>query len=259
VGGVAIVNKDQENEIRRYLFGQLPEAGEESLEIRLLSERAFVEEFDTVVDEVTDQYVRNELPGSERKGFEQSYLKSAQGRQKVRFASELLECAAAERGAAVPVPVREPGFFDRVRGFWQVQSLRLAATAAAVVIIAVGVWLIWPSGSTNYAPLALSISTANRGEGPTPQKVKLESGTPGVEVNLAIPEQAKGAKDYSVKLVSGDGSEHDLKIEKHDEQTVTVKIPASLLSRGQYAIQISRLNPDGTVTRVPGSYYFNIE
>ena len=242
------------------MFGQLPEAGEESLEIRLLSEPAFVEEFDTVVDEVTDQYVRNELPGRERKGFEQSYLRSAQGRQKVMFASELLECAAAERGAAVPVV--QPGFFDRVRAFWQVHSLRLAATAAAVVIIAVGVWLIWRPGSTNYtpayAPLALSISTANRGEGPTPQKVKLESGAPGVEVNLAIPEQAKGAKDYKLKLVGGDGSEHDLPIEKRDEQTLTVKIPASWLSRGQYSIQLTRVG-NGTEQRIPGSYYFNVE
>ena len=136
MGGVATINKDQENEIRRYLFGQLPEADEESLELRLLTEPAFVEEFDTVVDEVTDQYVRKELTDSERKGFEESYLTTAEGRQKVRFTSELLERAAAERGAAVVKPVTAPGFFDRVHAFWQVQSLRLAATAAAVVIIA---------------------------------------------------------------------------------------------------------------------------
>ena len=258
MGGVANIKRDQENEIRRYLFGQLPEADEESLEIRLLSEPSFGEEFDTVIDEVTDQYVRNELQGSERKGFEESYLKTAEGRQKVRFTSELLERAAAERGPVVPVPLREPGFFDRVRAFWQVQSLRLAATAAAVAMIAGGYYLTLRP-AMNYATLALSISTANRGEGPVPRKVKLESGVPGVEVNLAIPEQAKGAKDYRVSLVSGDGTLHELEIEKRDDQTVTVKIPASLLSRGQYAIQIFRLNPDGTYTRIPGNYYFNIE
>jgi hypothetical protein len=135
--------------------------------------------------------------------------------------------------------------------------LRLAATAAALAMIAGGYYLTLRP-AMNYATLALSISTANRGEGPSPQKVKLESGVPGVEVNLAIPEQAKGAKDYSLKLVSGDGTLHDLQIEKRDDQTLTVKIPASLLSRGQYAIQISRLDA-GTVTRIPGNYYFNIE
>jgi len=257
VGGVATINKDEENKIRGYLFGQLPEADEESLELRLLSEPAFVEEFDTVVDEVTDQYVRNELQGSERKGFQESYLRTDEGRRKVRFTSELLE-RAAKRGAVVPVPTEESGFFDRVRALWRLQSLRLAATTAAVAMIAGGAYLsLRPA--MNYAPLALSISTASRGEGPVAGKVKLESGVPGVEVSLAIPEQAKGAKDYRVKLVSGDGTLHDLQIEKRDDQTVTVKIPASLLSRGQYAIQISRLNPDGTDTRIPGNYYFNIE
>jgi hypothetical protein len=254
VGGVTSISKDQENEIRRYLFGQLPEADEERLEIRLLSEPSFVEEFDTVVDEVTDQYVHDELQGSERKGFEESYLRTAQGRRKLRFTSELLDRAA---NRDVPGPVIQPGFFDRVRAFWQVQSLRLAATAAALAMIAGGYYLTLRP-AMNYATLALSISTANRGEGPSPQKVKLESGVPGVEVNLAIPEQAKGAKDYSLKLVSGDGTLHDLQIEKRDDQTLTVKIPASLLSRGQYAIQISRLDA-GTVTRIPGNYYFNIE
>jgi len=257
VGGVATITKDLENEIRRYLFGQLPEADEESLEIRLLTEPAFVEEFDTVVDEVTDQFVRNELEERERKGFEKIFLTTAEGRQKVRFTSELLERADTERRPAVARQSREPGFFDRLRAFWRVQSLRAAATAAAIVIIAVAVVLIWLPRT--YVPLSLAISTATRAEGPAPAKVRLESGVAGVEVTLAIPEQAKSAKDFRVKLVSGDLSEHDLTVEKRDAQIVTVKIPASLLSRGQYAIQMSGFNPDGTEARIPGSFYFNVE
>lgn len=255
MGGVFTINKDQENEIRRYLFGQMAEADEESLELRLLTEPAFVEEFDTVVDEVTDQYVREELTDGERRGVEESYLSTPEGRQKVRFTSELLERAAAERGAAAEVGA--PGFFDRVRAFWQVQSLRVAAITAAVVIIAAGVYLIsFPS--KDYAMLSLAISSAKRGEGPAPSKVKIESGVPGVEVTLAIPEQAKGASDYRATLV-GDGPEQALDIDKRDEQTLTIKIPASLLNRGQYAINLSRINPDGSETRIPGSYYFNVE
>ena len=258
MGGVAIINKDRENEIRRYLFSQLPEADEESLEIRLLTEPAFVEEFDTVVDEVTDEFVRNELEESERKGFEKGFLATAEGRQKVRFTSELLDQADTERRPTVANPSPEPGFFDRLRAFWQVQSLRTAATVAAMVIIGVGVYLI-SRPSMKYAPLSLAISTATRAEGPVPAKVKLESGVPGVEVTLAIPEQAKGAKDFHVKLVRGAEAEKDLRVEKRDNQTVMVRIPASLLSRGLYAIQMSALNPNGTETRIPGNYYFNVE
>lgn len=258
MGGVATITKELENEIKRYLFGQLAEADEERLELRLLSEPAFVEEFDTVVDEVTDQYVRNELEASERQRFEKSYLTTAAGQQKVRFTSELLERAAGKRSTPVVKPIAEQGFFDRVRALWHVQSLRLAATAAAVVIIAGGAYLA-TRPAMNYAPLALSISTASRGEGPAAAKVKLESGVPGVEVNLAIPEQAKGAKDYRVKLVNGNEPEQDVPIEKRDNQTVTIRIPASSLSPGQYAIQMFRLTSDGTFTRIQGSYFFNVE
>ncbi len=258
MGGVATITKDLENEIRRYLFGQLPEADEENLELRLLSEPAFVEEFDTVVDEVTDQYVRNELSESERKGFEGSFLATVQGKQKLRFTTELLERAAAERR---PAPV-EPSFFDRLRAFWQVQSLRHAATAAAVVIIAGGIFFIWKSsqsGSVDYAKVDLSISTANRGEGARPERVKLESGAPGVVINLAIPEQAKGAKDYRVKLDNGNDPDRDLSISQRNDQTVTVQVPASNLARGNYAIKMFTIAPDGSEQRVRGSYFFDVE
>lgn len=262
MGGVATITKDQENEIRRYLFGHLPEADEESLELRLLTEPAFVEEFDTIVDEVTDQYVRNELEDSERKGFEESYLTTAEGRQKVRFTSELLERAAAERGPAMARLVGEPGFFDRLRAFWQVQSLRLAATSAAVVIIAGGLFFVWKSFQdvpTNYATVNLTISTVNRAEGPAPQKVKLESGVSGLQINLAIPEQAKGAKNYLVKLDSGDRPGQNLVLYQHNDQTVTVRIPASQIPRGNYAIRVFSVASDGTEQRISGNYYFDVE
>jgi len=261
VGGIATITKDQENEIRRYLFGQLPEADEESLELRLLSDAAFVEEFDAVVDEVTDQYAQNELSGNERKGFEGSFLTTAEGKQKLRFTTELLERAAYER-PLVGKPIPEPGLFDRIRAFWQVQSLRHAATVAAMVVIAGGIFFIWKSSRPapiNYAAVSLSISAASRGEGAPAPKVKLESGAPGVVITLAIPEEARGAKDYRIKLVNGDKSEQYLAISQRNEQTVTAQVPASQLPRGGYAIKMFSIAPDGSEQRIRGNYYFDIE
>ena len=112
MGGAATITKEQENEVRKYLFGQLQEADEESIELRLLTDGAFVEEFDTIVDEVTDQYVRDELAETEREGFEKSFLATTEGQQKIRFATELLDRAVAERGAPAPTPKPAPGFFS---------------------------------------------------------------------------------------------------------------------------------------------------
>jgi hypothetical protein len=66
VGGCIIIKEDK-IELRRYLLGQLVDADEERLELRLLTDPAFGKNFDAVVDEITDQYAGNELPGEERK------------------------------------------------------------------------------------------------------------------------------------------------------------------------------------------------
>lgn len=263
--GVSTIAKDLQNEIRRYLFGQLAEADEERLELRLLTEPAFVEEFDTVVDEVTDQYVRDELADSERDSFEKSFLTTAEGKKKLRFASELLDQAGervAEITPSVVAAERQPGFFDWIPAFWQSQSMRLAATAAAVVIIAGGIFLISKSfrvRSTTYTPLSLSISTSSRADGVPPARVRLESGIAGIQLNLAIPEGERDAKNYRVKLIPGDGGERDFPVEERKEQSVVVKIPASSLPRGSYAIHLFRVESDGTEQRIQGSYLFDIE
>ncbi len=61
-----IINEDK-NEVRRYLLGQLEEADQERLELRLLTDPSFIEEFDTIVDEIADQYAGDEFKGEERK------------------------------------------------------------------------------------------------------------------------------------------------------------------------------------------------
>ena len=245
----------------------MQEADEEKLELRLLTEPSFVEEFDTIVDEVTDQYVKNELADSERAAFKKSFLTTPEGKKKVGFAIELLERAASERGAVTEKPVvgtdRELDFFSWISTFFGPnRPLRLAATTAAVVIIAGGIFLISKSfrgGSMNYMAVNLSISAATRGGGPAPARVKLESGMAGIKVNLAIPEEERGAKDYSVKLINGDVSQSDLPVDQRDDQSITIKIPVSSIARGSYAIQVFSIKPDGTQQRIPGSYYFDVE
>ncbi len=55
--GVSIIITEEKNEVRLYLLGQMGEAEEERVELRLLTDPSFGEDFDTVVDEITDKYV----------------------------------------------------------------------------------------------------------------------------------------------------------------------------------------------------------
>src|SRR5215211_5138670 len=93
-----IIVKNVQKEVRRYLLGQLEEAEQERIELRLLTDSSFAEEFDTVVDELTDQYVTNELMDDERKRVEKYFLNTPERQQKLEFATELITRASAERG-----------------------------------------------------------------------------------------------------------------------------------------------------------------
>ena len=79
--------------------------------------------------------------------LKKSFLTTPEGKKKVGFAIELLERAASERGAVTVKPVvgtdRESDFFSWISTFFGPnRPLRLAATTAAVVIIAGGIFLI---------------------------------------------------------------------------------------------------------------------
>ena len=219
--------------------------------MRLLSDPGFGEEFDTVVDEITDEYLSHELPDEERERVQQYFLNSTERQSKLEFAAELLRRAQAERKPEEQAA--RPSLMEQIVAFWKRPSFAL--TVATLVIIAGIVYLVvWRDNSTNYLALNLAISTADRANGATPAAVKLPPNT-GLKVTLTIPESARGAKDYVAKLAGGSA----LKTDQRSEQTITVIVPAGSLTPGNYAIQLFKVKADDTTERIPGSYFFAVE
>jgi hypothetical protein len=257
-----IIVKNLQNEVRRYLLGQLEEEDQERLELRLLTDPSFGEEFDTIVDEVTDQYVNNEFTDEERERIEKYFLTTPERQQKLEFATELLSHADVERGERAErsrrVVERAPSLFEQFLAFWRQRSFaHMALSAAAVVIVAGLVFYVVSFRDSRYMALTLPLSNAERGASTAPASVHLAGA--GLEVNLPIPEQAKDAKDFRVKLLDENRVERDLTIDSRKDQTITVKIPAALLRRGSYVIKLLKVKTDGTEEPVRGSYFFNIE
>ena len=246
-GGAAIIVKSDKTEVREYLLGRLADADEEQFELRLLSDSEFAEEFDIVVDEITDEYLQNDLPADERERVEKYFLSSNERQVKLQFAAELL-------GRAKSRPVPRPGFFEQIAAFWRQQSYARVALVAAAVIIVAGIIILWPKSTTTYLAVNLTISTAERAEGPAVQHVKPPPNA-GLKITLTIPENARGAKGYVVKLVGGS----DLTIEQQTPEAVVVTIAPGSITPGTYAIQLSKIKPDNTRERIPGSYYFAVE
>src|SRR5205085_5770218 len=95
--GVTNIDNNEKNDVRRYLLGQLAEADEELLELQLLTDPAFGQEFDAIVDEITDQYVNGEFEGEECERVQQYFLKSPERRAKAQFAAALIDRAGAQQ------------------------------------------------------------------------------------------------------------------------------------------------------------------
>jgi len=216
--------------------------------LRLLSDPVFGEEFDTIVDEITDDYLKQELPDDERERVESYFLSSNERQNKLEFAAELLRRAESERGRRVK-DVR-PSLFERLAALWREPSFARVAMVAASVVIVVGIIYVLKPDNTNYVPLSLTINTAERSEGAAAVPVKLAPDT-GLKITLTIPEEARGAKDYVARLSSGG----ELKIDGRTPATVTVIVPPGSLGPGTYAIQLFK----NSTERISGSYYFAVE
>ena len=99
------------------------------MEIRLLSDAVYTEEFDIVVNELTDQYVTGEVQGAEREQMEHYFFASPARREKLRIAAALKERQQKNRTRWLPSP-----------------ELRKAASILIVVGLAFGIWWSIRSG-----------------------------------------------------------------------------------------------------------------
>src|SRR6267142_3296208 len=89
--GVSAMANAEEHRIREYLLGQLTEAEEEQVELRLLTDPDFAEEYDILVNEITDDYIAGRFEGEELKRVEEHFFKSTQRQDKLKFALALKE------------------------------------------------------------------------------------------------------------------------------------------------------------------------
>src|SRR5438034_8870446 len=83
--GVSAMAQAEAHRLREYLLGQLTEAEEEQVELRLLTEPEFAEEYDIVVNEITDDYVAGKFEGAELRQVEEHFFTSSERRDKLNF------------------------------------------------------------------------------------------------------------------------------------------------------------------------------
>lgn len=248
----ATISEDEKRQIRQYLLGQLGEAGEESVELRLMSDPGFSEEFDIVVDEIATGYVSGQFKGDEKTRVEQYFLRSPERRDKVQFICELLRQVGATERPNPPVPT----LWKRIRSFFvgQPSAYRPAIALATVLIVAgLSFWVISLNSKPNITSFALSMMSADRSAGTERPKVTLPSGTDQLRIKLTVP--TPRAPQYRASLRGERVSLPQLEIETQDAESITVMVPADQITRGTYAIELTEIN-NGSERPLRGSYEF---
>jgi hypothetical protein len=90
-------SKDEE-EIRQYLIGEIPESELEKIERRLITDQEYFRQVELTEGELADEYVRGGLSTKEREGFEKKFLTNNESLDEVRLAAGLRKFAQQEGG-----------------------------------------------------------------------------------------------------------------------------------------------------------------
>jgi hypothetical protein len=127
----------------RYLLRDLDEADRARLETEYLENDDTFEHLLSAEDDLIDAYARKELTADDRKRFEQIYLSSAQGTERVEFALALSRLTP-ERTRSRPVESRTQFPRSLLNAFsvaTRSPVLVWGAAVAAVAVLAAGIWL----------------------------------------------------------------------------------------------------------------------
>ena len=284
---MALSNHDQ-MQIRQYLLGKLSLEEEQKIEERLVVEDELFDEFEISKDEVIEEYCAGELSQSERLYLEQNLLATAEGRERHVFALTM-ECFQRPPGVGSPVedpkrvaePQRQPledprplplrteqplSLHERQRPRatpWFMQPRTLALAASVVIVALVGV-LVLPKlfsrgGGEEFTGPLLASNITNRGvEGALPAKIKLAPKVATLKLPLSVPKGFPTGTKFQAKL-DDRVSTKPVDVVDFKDDVVSVTIPADLLPRGEYSVELSATTPDGVAHPLPGAYFFNIE
>ena len=239
--------------IKDYLLGRLALDEQQNVEERLMVEDDLFDEFEVSKNELVEQYCAGELGKKERVWFEQHYLASTEGRQRYELAVALDSVQRSQRAT-------QPGLLERLRSFFLHQPwVTASVTSTVLVVIVATVWMSRSVGPTITGPtLASTLINRNGGDVPPPPRIQLPSDAAALKLRLLLPKPLTSGARYRAELDTRI-EEKPVEVVEFDSQSVSVKIPASLLRAGEFGVALTAINADGTKEKIPGLYLFNID
>lgn len=174
--------------VRRYLLNQLSDVEQQKVELRLLSDDSFGQEFDIVEDELIDEYIADELSSNERVKFEQHFLTHPDRHQKLKSGQALKRYFEK----ANPIPTPKSGFFQRLSAWLNENVIARPVPAGIAVVVVAVVGLIILRSIVFQSDLEkglLALNQAYRQQRPVEARVSQLDYAPFVTTRRGEPEQ----------------------------------------------------------------------
>lgn len=268
--------------VKDYLLGRLPEQERQQIEEHLLTDDAFFEEISIAENELIDRYLNGSLDRQEMEQFRERFLVTPEQRQSLQFAKVFKRYVSENQNTSdrpQDMPRRRStgwvsAFFAEGRRWWAVPAL---ATALAIVLISV-MWILFAGGRGGDFVLMREVARLN-GQGAEPPRPSvsltlnakriresgevqsLTSGSSGV-VQLRFVVARDEYEDYVAALKPVGGGtivsvDHLKRISIEGRDVVALNLPAGLLRRGDYEVELSSATP-GAPHEAVGVYFFRV-
>jgi hypothetical protein len=258
-----------EEKITAYLLGTLTDGEREEMAVQCFDDEELFRNIQEAEEELTVDYLRDNLSATQLEQFEKNYLTSAQRLENLAFMTALLKHADEHKGsalgwAALPQEAESVSWWKRLTDWrqglaWQPQ---MALAALCLAVLVGGLWLAAgrrPAAVTGE-PMVLALKAGSaRGvsESANPNPVISLAGLQNRNLRLQLLAKFPGSA-YQATL---ERQEHYAKVSPNpsvvlvEPNQVTVEIPASLLAQGYYHLTLHEGN--STEPLRPG-YFFEV-
>ena len=266
--------------LREFLLGKVDDEEAARIESLFLTDSEAREKVLVIEQELTEDYLEDSLTADDREKFLLRYGQTAAQLQQLRITKAIKDWALRESARKQIVPV-EVSSWSRLRARLRLRPVFVIpiAVTAMIAIVCAAVWL---NGRMKRATLEQELAQlntpANLREVP-PQMVSLElppivvrslerrnnftksADVQTVELRLPwIQKERYSNYQAEVRRVGGDESFTipNLQAENDGLSTIRLRLPAHILSRGQYQIRLTGIDSGG----VPGTseeYTFLVE
>jgi len=164
-----------EDLVRRYILGELPERERERLEVGLLTDDRYYETLtaleDEVEDDLIDQYLDGELTEQEREKFEQAFRNTPERAHKLKVLEDLKEHAVRRKIPIRKISKADPSYGDWLPAIAIFQNPLFGLSSAAALTLAL-LCCVWFWMRANNLEAQLRQARADQSDTSLGEKVK---------------------------------------------------------------------------------------